>query len=164
MKKLALLLVVVALLIATAGSAAAGEPCRRVVLPTTGLSVAIQPLEQTSTGWEEPNHVTAWILAPWPQAIFLHRNGPGADLVNLKSGDPIILHWDWGAADAPLRLRVTGVQVIAAEDEERVVLDRVGGGLFALITCHPAGNPEAPQRLVVWATTAQTRRTRGLWR
>jgi hypothetical protein len=38
----------------------------------------------------------------------------------------------------------------------------VGGNLFAFITCHPAGDPRAPQRLVVWATTA--RPVRWSWR
>ena len=163
MKKLVPLMVV-ALLVVTVCPAVAAEPYRRIVIPATGLSVAVQSLEQTSAGWEEPNHVTAWFLEPWPQAFYMHRGGPGADLVGLRPGDPVLLHQDWCAEDEPLRLRVTSIQVIAAADEDRLVLDRVGGDLFALITCHPAGDPEAPQRLVVWATTAQTRRTRGLWR
>ena len=132
---------VVVLLLLSAGSAAAGGPYRRVVIPG-GLSVAIGL----------PNGVTAFVLEPYTQAIYLPWSGeasPGGQLQRVKSGDPVLLHRDWAARDEPLWLRVTWVQIIAAEDEESVVLARVSERFFALITYPPCGNEN--QRLVVWA-------------
>lgn len=94
MKKLVVMLVVVAFL-ATAGSAAADSPYRRVIIPKTGLSVAIQPLKLG----EESNGVTAFVQESWSQAIYLPWAGlasPGGGLGSLKSGDAVLLHRDWG--------------------------------------------------------------------
>jgi len=148
MKRLIVLFLVVALLLLAAAPAAA-EPYRRVVIPVVGVSVALQPLALTPEGWEEPNHEAAWFLRPWPQAVFLHRGGPGAKLDRLGLGNIVFLYKDWGLENRPLQLRVTEVEVIP-EDEEPVVLGMVGGDVFALITCHPPGSSEAPERLIVW--------------
>lgn len=161
MKKLAILLVVIALFLVTAVPAMASEPFRRIVIPATGLSVAVQPLRLG----EDPNHETAWVYDVWPNALFMHRGWTGAELDKLRPGDAILLYDDWCAEGEPLRLWVTRVQDdIAAKDEERLVLDRAGGNLFAFITCHPADDPTAPLRLVVWATSARPRWPRGLRR
>lgn len=131
---------------------AAGGPYRKVVIPR-GFSIAIQPIRQLPDGsWEEPNGVTAYVLEPWQQAIYMPLAGqvsPGGRLQGVRPGDAVLLHCDWGAEDKPLKLVVIAAQIIAAEDEERLVLDRVGGRVFALITYPPCNNVN--QRLVVWA-------------
>lgn len=157
MKKYIVLLVVLLVvafflgLIFAAPVGAAGGPYRKVVIPG-GFSTAIQPIGQLPDGsWGEPNGVTAFVLEPWPQAIYMPLAGqvsPGGRLQGVRLGDAVLLHRDWGAEDKPLKLVVIAAQVIAAEDEG-LVLDRVGGRVFALITYPPCGNVN--QRLVVWA-------------
>ncbi len=155
-----ILLLVVALFLVGTGLAAADGEYTRIVIPKLGVSAAIQPLEQQADGgWPEPNHFTAWCLDPesFPgkdclQAIYMHRANHGFDLGLLKRGDLIYLYedGDWVSERQPLQLQIFGVEIVP-EDEEPLVLGVVGGDVFALITCHPPDNLEAPERLVVWA-------------
>jgi len=152
MKKIALLLLAAALL--TASRFMAGEETAvpgeyvRIVIPNAHVCAAIQALNFVDGRWERPNHETAWHLAPYPQAIYMHRDFLGAELDRLGAGDLVYLYQDWLAEDEPLQLRVAGLEIISAEREESVVLAQVGEGLFAIVTCHPPGSEK--ERLVIW--------------
>ncbi len=161
MKKLIVPILVVVLFLLDAGLASADGEYTRILIPKVGLSAAIQPLEQLPDGgWPEPNHFTAWCLDPesFPgkdclQAIYLHRDGTGEGLNLLERGDLVYLDeggFEYGPRQLRLQLRVTGTDVIP-ENKEPLILGVVGGDVFALITCHPPDNPEAPERLIVWA-------------
>lgn len=162
-KVLALLLVVAIALLLDVGLAEADGEYTRIIIPEIGLSAAIQPLEQRSDGgWPDPNHHTAWCLNPesWPskdclQTIYLHRDGTGEGLDRLGRGDLVYLDvggFEHGPRQLRLQLRVSGIDVIPKE-EEPAILGVAKGDDFALITCHPANDSEAPERLVVWLET-----------
>lgn len=160
MKKLIPFLVV-ALFLFGAGSASADGEYTRVIIPRIGLSVVIQPLKQfPDGGWPEPNHVGAWCLVPdnYPgqknclQAIYSHRDGAGSGFDLLERGDLVYLDvggFEQGPRQLRLQLRVTEVKPVLKEAEDSL-LGVVGGDVFILITCHPEGDPEAPERLIVW--------------
>jgi len=132
------------------GTREAGE-FKRLEIPEAQAYASIQVLFQLPNGtWEEPNHVSAWELEPYPGAFYLHRDGLGFRLDQLRPGSKAFLYRDWLMETEPLQLRVFKLEVIEALDEF-LVWRRVGGSIFAFVTCHPAEDPLAPQRFVVWA-------------
>lgn len=144
MKKLiltSLLAVVLSLLYGGAVGADEGT-CVRIVIPVAHISVSIQPVwwNDSSELWGEPNHATAWYLAPdYPQEIYLHRDGLSSEP---KPQDLIYLYKDW--MGVPLQLRVWRTERIDAEDIDEVL--KTGGDLFAIVTCEGA-----TRRLIIWA-------------
>ena len=133
-------------------AATKGSLYRRAVIPAAGVVASIQPLKQHSDGsWPEPNHVNAWVLASYPQAIYMHRGTLGSKFHLLEEGDLLYLYEDWIFEDEPLQLRVFDLEIIPEEEEPTVWGEVEDSDVFALITCHPANDPVAPERLVVWA-------------
>lgn len=144
MKKLIFVsLLVVALFLVNVGLAGADEGAYvRIVIPVAHISMAIQPVfwDEGVGHWGEPNHATAWYLAPdYPQEVYLHRDSLSFEP---KPQDLIYLYKD--RMGVPLQLRVWRTERIDAKDIDEVL--KTGGDLFAIVTCEGSS-----RRLVIWA-------------
>jgi len=123
----------------------------RLIIPEAQVWASVQVINQLPDGrWEEPNYVSAWVLAPYPGVFYLNRDDLGFRLDKLEPGSRAFLYRDWLMETDPVRLRVLKLEVIDASEEANV-WGQVGNGIFAFVASHPAKDPTAPQRLVVWA-------------
>lgn len=129
----------------------AADQFKRLKIVEADVYASIQVLSRLPDGtWEEPNHVSAWVLQPHPGVFYMHRDGLGSRLDELRPGSKAFLYEDWLMETEPLQLMVFKLETIEAKNEP-LVWERAGGDVFALITCHPEGDLTAPQRLVIWA-------------
>lgn len=109
--------------------------------------------------WEK-NDWGVWVLSTWSRAFFSHRNAfPGSRFPELVEGDDILLYRTWDFSDET-RLEVTGIEVLGSDRVDVTqavwdVLEMTSDGKFAFITCHPAGDDSAPERLVIWAEAVE---------
>jgi len=132
-------------------------PFARLQIPDINSNVPgedtlfIEPLYQmvNISGWKEPNHTNAWMLAGFPNVIFLHRSsGLGRRISSLTQGDEFTLYRNIDFTDS-MTAKVIKTEIINA-DEENNIFSQAKDSSFALVTCHPPEDATAPQRLVVW--------------
>ncbi len=127
------------------------------------VAPAWETCDESQCFWKGTDNVDSFAIPGFPSVIFLHRNTSlGSTLSSLEPGEPIffyksrqpfdeidLLSEDAGFAGR-VDLEVLRKEVIEDEQIFERVLDKTEDNIFAIVSCHPPGDPLAPQRLVVW--------------